>query len=426
MFSIPKSLTGNAIDCRSQYRQALTYLVQKEPFYYHFISQLRYTEVDNIGGGSSAAVAYMNNTFVLILDKNLYPTHDLEVAAAILCHETLHFIFQHLSSPFIQANATTWNWATDIAINTIMTYRLWEGALTADSVKKLLDIKEDFPAQKSALFYYSVLLKYKDALEKKTGGKGKGEPGEGEIVISFDNHDGWGALTPEEKKTATFRLARMTKDAMKKSNGKLPGNMKGAIEDLLKALEPLVDWRKPLRNWTGRCGGFELMQTNAKPNKYSHYPRTILLPGKRLLVAIDTSGSVCNKLLAQFFGELEAIAKYNEVDVMQVDWDIQGDVKPFKKGAIKAGHKVFGRGGTHMPRIFDWLNDHKREYDGIVILTDMGTAFPTKEQVKHRKVLWVDASGNDDWGWNHFPHNTGIGGILKLFDVEERNARKNQ
>jgi predicted metal-dependent peptidase len=87
----------------------------------------------------------------------------------------------------------------------------------------------------------------------------------------------------------------------------------------------------------------------------------------------------------------------------------------FKK-AKDAKYKTEGGGGTDMRLIFDYLNKYYPDYfDGVIVLTDMYTPFPTKQQVNGRKVLWANCSGEDFT--KRIPN--GIGKVIDVFDTSK-------
>lgn len=106
----------------------------------------------------------------------------------------------------------------------------------------------------------------------------------------------------------------------------------------------------------------------------------------RLLIGIDTSGSVKTKDLARFYGVINRFFAYGipRIDVMQFDADIHMPILSLKKA--KQRITITGRGGTDFQPVIDYFDQHN-EYDGLIIFTD-GYA-PTPDIPIGRQILWV-------------------------------------
>lgn len=114
----------------------------------------------------------------------------------------------------------------------------------------------------------------------------------------------------------------------------------------------------------------------------------------RLLVAIDTSGSITDTMLADFYSSINRIFRYGvvQIDVCQFDAQL-GPVMPMHR--VNREVEVCGRGGTSFQPVFDYMLEHKHEYDGLLILTD-GQAPPPSVPANNGNskrvtfpILWV-------------------------------------
>lgn len=115
-----------------------------------------------------------------------------------------------------------------------------------------------------------------------------------------------------------------------------------------------------------------------------------------LLVAIDTSGSISDNMLSDFYSAINLIFRYGvvQIDVCQFD-AVLGPIEPMHQA-----HRIVnvkGRGGTSYQPLFDYIMLQRNEYDGLVILTD-GQAPPPSADGKmvkkgdkhlHTSILWV-------------------------------------
>jgi predicted metal-dependent peptidase len=89
---------------------------------------------------------------------------------------------------------------------------------------------------------------------------------------------------------------------------------------------------------------------------------------KRTLVAIDTSGSVSNDDLIEFFNEIYHIYKSGTyVDIIECDAKIQ---RVYEYKGQREEIEVQGRGGTDFEPVMQYLAEHRNEYANLIYLTD--------------------------------------------------------
>jgi predicted metal-dependent peptidase len=128
-------------------------------------------------------------------------------------------------------------------------------------------------------------------------------------------------------------------------------------------------------------------KTRRKLNKrFAGNPALKIKQRKNTLVAIDTSGSVSNKDLEEFFNEIHHIYKTGtEVDIIECDAAIQRVYK--YDGKQKDKIEVKGRGGTSFEPVMVYLKEHKGKYQNIIYLTDGACSAPDTPPA--RPILWV-------------------------------------
>jgi predicted metal-dependent peptidase len=109
-------------------------------------------------------------------------------------------------------------------------------------------------------------------------------------------------------------------------------------------------------------------------------------PKKHILVAIDTSGSVSNDELVEFFNEIRHIHKTGtEITVLQCDTQINS----IEKYNPKKDVKVQGRGGTEFNPVLEYYNKNTKKFTCLVYLTD-GECYT--DITPRGKMLWVISS----------------------------------
>ena len=187
-------------------------------------------------------------------------------------------------------------------------------------------------------------------------------------------------------------LSRQITDIVQSTTnwGMMPAGM---VELIRRAAEGRIDFRGALRTFRASILSQKRRLTRMRPSRRfgfeqmgSQYDFTT-----RLLIAIDTSGSVGSEELARYLRIISTFFKYGieEVDVLMFDTEIQG--KPI---TIKDSRKhldsllIKGRGGTNFQAPVDYVKDHPG-YDGLVILTDGYASVPEIPAHLLTKLLWV-------------------------------------
>jgi hypothetical protein len=131
------------------------------------------------------------------------------------------------------------------------------------------------------------------------------------------------------------------------------------------APKPGLSWSRPSRSYManqGRVGPHRLPWT---PGFSS------LRPAPRLVVIVDVSGSIDDVLLAKFAGEIEAITRRQEADLVLIVGDDQvRRVAEFGPGRSDLRTLEFtGGGGTNFTPLFQEADTHRP--DMAVVLTDL-------------------------------------------------------
>lgn len=186
--------------------------------------------------------------------------------------------------------------------------------------------------------------------------------------------------------------ARLITDLVQSTTqwGSLPGNM---VELIKKAAEGKIDYRGALRTFRSSILSQKRRLTRMRPSRRfgfeqmgSHYDFTT-----RLLIAIDTSGSVGSDILGRYFRIITTFFKYGiqEIDVLMFDHEVQG--QPIKLNDAKKNKqefKVKGFGGTNFQAPVDYVKENPN-YDGLIIITDGYAPTPEVPPFLRTKLLWV-------------------------------------
>jgi predicted metal-dependent peptidase len=177
----------------------------------------------------------------------------------------------------------------------------------------------------------------------------------------------------------------------KKNRGLIPSELESYIQGLFEIKEPVLDWKAYLRRFSSQSLKVFTKKTRRKPNKrFYGNPALKIKQRKNTLVAIDTSGSVSDKELIEFFNEIHHIYK-SGTDVMVIECDTQIQRIYEYKGKLE-NLSVKGRGGTDFEPVFAYLYENRDKYNNLIYLTD-GECSPPITQVL-KPILWVHSSNS--------------------------------
>ena len=167
----------------------------------------------------------------------------------------------------------------------------------------------------------------------------------------------------------------------------------GMVELIKKAADGKIDYRNVLRAFRSSILSQKRRLTRMRPSRRFGFEQM----GSRydfvtrLLIAIDTSGSVGSEELGRYFRIITTFFKYGvqEIDVLMFDCTVQG--KPIKLDEAKKNKqefKVKGRGGTNFQAPIDYVKEYPN-YDGLIIITDGYAETPEVPPHLSTKLLWV-------------------------------------
>jgi predicted metal-dependent peptidase len=194
----------------------------------------------------------------------------------------------------------------------------------------------------------------------------------------LDEHDWEGADgLNEEEKTA---LAKEIDQAIRQGAilaGKVGGNIDRSFTDLMSAK---VDWKEALREFVSSVSQGKDDSTWRKPNRRwlqhdIYMPSTVSESMGRVVVAIDTSGSIYGEVLNRFISEVASVMQNmnpEQVDLLYWDCEVAGHEVYGLNDAdrMTASTKPKGGGGTSPSCITKYMRKHKIEPVCAIILTD--------------------------------------------------------
>lgn len=194
----------------------------------------------------------------------------------------------------------------------------------------------------------------------------------------FDDHDWESAeeMTEEEKRELMSEMDQAIRQGAILA-GKVGGSLNRSFDDLLSAK---VNWKDALREFVSAvCKGKD-DTTWAKPNRRwlqhdIYMPSTISETMGRVVIAIDTSGSIEGAILNRFLSEVSSIMENvnpEQVDLIYWDHEVAGHEIYGLNDAdkMRTSTKPRGGGGTSPSCITKYMHKHKIEPVCAIVLTD--------------------------------------------------------
>jgi len=370
------------INIQDQVARTTKTLIFTEPFYGLFLIGINKTYSEQI---PTAGVSKCGIGMQLTINPEFYNELSEDHRYGLIKHELLHIAFGHLLLRDLYSNHKLFNIAADLEINQyILESKLPTGGLLLSSFPEL-----DLPTKAGTKKYYELLEQAQedgscpslDALMNKMDG-------ESEYCHStwneFDN------LSEPDKKLLQKQVEHQLKESAEqtvKKCGSIPGEMSDIISRLLHIEPAKFDWRQYLRRFVGNSSIVYTKKLRRKYNKrYAANPGLKIKFKNHILVGVDTSGSVNNEELEEFFSELTHMHKTgHKISVAQCDTSLR-TIEEFQP---KKDWEIHGRGGTSFQPVIDHYNEKKGVYTALIYLTD-GEAYAPENCPKN--ALWVHSS----------------------------------
>lgn len=214
-----------------------------------------------------------------------------------------------------------------------------------------------------------------------------------EVFNSFDDHSTWDGFDdiPEATKQLMQNnintILKNTAEQVEKMRGTIPGEFSELIEKLRQKKPEVFNWKAYFRRLLGSIYDVNIRSTRRKESKRFSEAAGIQHKKKvSILVAIDTSGSVSQKELQEFFSEIDYAYKAGaKITILQCDTRINA-IEDYDGKNIP---EIKGRGGTDFNPPVDYYVKHKKEYASLIYFTDGEAPLPTKHP---QGLVWVISS----------------------------------
>jgi predicted metal-dependent peptidase len=197
-------------------------------------------------------------------------------------------------------------------------------------------------------------------------------------------------LTAQEKEQLQQQWQRHLAAAAQRAReaGKLSGQLARLTE---AALAAQVSWRALLAQYLSQAARDDYTWQRPSRREGEFIWPSLRSHSGDVHVAIDVSGSVTEKDLAEFLGELNALKGTTPVRITLFACDSDLAVgapwifEPWDE--LRLPRQFAGGGGTSFAPVFDWIARHGQQPDTLLYFTDADGEFP--KEVPNYPVLWL-------------------------------------
>ena len=365
-------------------------LLLREPFYAHLLGGINKEVVGKGHPVDSLAVGLAGSRLTLFVNADFWDgeLENPQFRVGVLKHEMLHLVFRHISIDQQFYDPMLLNLAFDLVVNQYVDRAM----LPPDSI--FLDSFPDLRLEKGQTWYY--YYRKLDKLKKEAAGSSSGTPSEEmlEKIRSdshgMERHQPWREIKSNselERKAVDLHQESLLRTAHQRTSssawGSMPGDVKEQLKDLLIPNSGSLNWRVVLRIFASSAASTKLQNTIRRLSKrYGTSPGIRIKRRKRLLVALDTSGSIGKEEFEQFFREIHQLWRSGASITL-----IESDTKVYREYPYKGRvpELVYGRGGTDFTDALHFSNRFRP--DALIFFTDGFADTPKVRLIA--PVLWV-------------------------------------
>ena len=311
----------------------------------------------------------------------------------VIAHEVLHCVLGHVDRRK-DRDPLRWNIAIDFATNLM-----------------LVELRLEMPSNGLLDRQYTGLTAEEiyDRLPAKAPGR-RQQAGRGGLPVDgaagggkgWDLHIDPSDLRGQATRTKDFPTAlereRLRAGLIRELSAKGQGSEAATLVAEIRACgRPRVPWKTLLSRFMSglRRDDYRLMPPNKKHLWRKMYLPSVGAPGpSHIVVAIDTSGSMGDKILRQVLSEVDRLRSVTQCHLTLIQCDAAiAQVQEFDEfsEADFTRMKIHGGGGTNFIPVFDWIRKHALgqglRLDALVYLTDGFGTFPDKEP--DYPVIWI-------------------------------------
>lgn len=394
-------------------------------FYGLFLAELNKSFCDHL---PTACVGrhISSNNISLIIGKNWWEEVCFNDSRKTwtLIHELEHVVREHLSdfSAGMYPDKLVANIAMDMSINQEINEEMPDTKKDGKPTG-IVDIKNfgelKLERNKSSLYYYTRLIEAKKKKEdskgsqdSKAGPKGNknGTSGCEELDKFLDSRDngtyqdwhemwndvikGMGEKEVEMTRKEMQEMIKRVAEETKKAQGVVPIHISDAVDANFGKKPPVISWKTLFNRFIGATLTTDIYQTRKRPNfRFEDAPSNKYKNKIRIVVGCDTSGSVSEDELKEFFGQINHMYKAGvQVDVCL--WDAACD-EPYRYKGEKTYKRTRGGGGTRASCFIEYVNKHKSK-NGWTCAINLTDGFIERDPIACSiPMLWVITASGD-------------------------------
>lgn len=408
---------------------------ERDSYYGYFLMNMQFSA--NFYVNSIAGIKL--NTFPPVFEANplLLCKFSLKEILYVMCHEIDHIVLNH-PAEMVKANPTNnpdifyqFNLAADASVNDRIDYEISsekhnflsrpDGVITSSVLAKIYQLK-GVRSLENYVYYFDLIRESKkkddsqqngpqmmmdkqnEKDEKKnnsssdeSGSGGAGENNNQQVVTSkncgqnIQDHN-WEAGDNEDDATAAVK--EFVNSSFSMMNNEIRGLMPARFLSQVKKLNepPVLSWKKILKKYIGTITANK-RKTRTRLNR--RQPDRFDLSGTiddkvlKIVVAIDTSASVDDDMIARIFNEIFAIVakRQHDITVIECDAEVERVYKVKKLSDVQL--KVSGRGGTLFTPVINYINKDKYFRDALLIYFTDGYGEQEIPRPRTYRNLWV-------------------------------------
>lgn len=352
---------------------AMLHLLLKQPFYGYVAASVTPAESEEV----STIQMINESTLKLLYNRQWFEALKEINAVGVIIHELLHIILLH---PYRREgrNLLLWTVACDMAVNEqLPAGLLMEDSITVERIAS--EIRQKLPKGKSAEFYYEIIA-------------------QGESLFSFFEVNDEIRVTlksglelkanrqmPDDNSEINkSALKSMMSELMKQAQfeGEIPGGVSALISDIYITTD--INWRNVLRRFlTGKGRVTKYKSFKKESRRFENLPGNKRTLGLNALIALDSSGSISDKQLALFHGELLKISKITGAKLLVTQFDNECTT-PLAIERYTREKKRIKSGGTDYRPVFELADALGMSL--LVVFTDGEGTAPAEA---NQKVVWM-------------------------------------
>ncbi len=411
-----------------EFNNLLTITTLRYPFYGYLLKKIPVYLVNESEDIETIAVSCNETSFSILLTKKFF-NYDLDEKIYIISHEALHIIMNHFyrdlaMKKMYNISDNYLNIIEDAKINHILdldfladgNFHMPENRIT---IKILSDITGMDTNELEKLSVEEIVAKL--VLSGKiTTIISKVLLANEKVILVLPLPGGVVLLNVGDDelngKTKVVNIENMLKgklgEAIALTNlaGTVP---RGAKRIMNEMAESKVDWRRLLRDQMDRSLGNEMRKSWSRENrKNPDLPCKQPYGKKDVIILVDTSGSIDDKILKEYLAELYSIARL-KANIRVIPWDasVYEEIKvtsPSDIDKVKKGLK--GGGGTLILPALKKAIEIRKNNDTVIIFSDFYIGDINKKVV--RSLLHKLNTVNISYGIH--PKEVGLKGIQVL------------